>query len=178
MRASPSLYEGAFRLETTARPSDMFAAAAGGAAMHLGTPLKHPDDSIAEDDDDSLSSPPINDESYKIRIGPTTTTMGDSGHRHLHHRGGSLSPPPRSLEGEEEEEEEEEETAERGHPSHLPHVGGGGIAQDLSVTSSAAAAAVASDAQPSGGEPMDEDAAERRSTERAHYGFHSEESNS
>ena len=169
MRASPSLYEGAFRLETTARPSDMFAAA-GGAAMHLGTPLKHQDDSIAEDDDDSLSSPPINDESYKIRIGPTATTGG--GHRHLHHRGGSLSPPPRSLEGEEEEEEEEE--TERGHQSHLPH--GGGIAQDLSLTSSAAA--VASDAPSSGGEPMDEDAAERRSTERGHYGFHSEESNS
>jgi hypothetical protein len=173
MRASPSLYEGAFRLETTARPSDMFAAA-GGAAMHLGTPLKHQDDSIAEDDDDSLSSPPINDESYKIRIGPTTATTG-GGHRHLnHHRGGSLSPPPRSLEGE-EEEEEEEEAAEQGHQSHLPHVGGG-IAQDLSLASSAAA--VASDAPSSGGEPMDEDAAERRSTERGHYGFHSEESNS
>jgi hypothetical protein len=175
MRASPSLYEGAFRLETTARPSDMFAAA-GGAAMHLGTPLKHQDDSIAEDDDDSLSSPPINDESYKIRIGPTAT-MGDGGHRHLHHRGGSLSPPTRSLEGEEEEEEEEER--ERGHQSHLPH-GGGGIAQDLSLTSSSAVAAVvaASDAPSSGGEPMDEDASERRSTERGHYGFHSEESNS
>jgi hypothetical protein len=153
MRSSPSLYEGAFRLETTARPSDMFTA---GAMLLAATPpssKQQEDDSIAEDDDDSLSSPPI-DESYKIRIGPTMER---------HNRGGSLSPPSRSHEGEEEEEEEEREQKQRRRH--------GDEVQDLSVTSATAQRMVG------GEEAMEEDTGRRLHEHGNLHGYHSEESN-
>jgi hypothetical protein len=153
MRGSPSLYEGAFRLETTARPSDMFTAG----AMLLATPpssKQQEDDSIVDDDDDSLSSPPI-DESYKIRIGPTIER----------HRAGSLSPPPRSHEGEEEEEDEDQKLRRR----HGDEV------QDLSVTSGTAQRMATAAC---GEEAMEEEEAGRRMHGHGDLrGYHSEESN-
>jgi hypothetical protein len=173
VRSSPSLYEGAFRLETTARPSDMFTAG----AMLLATPPKQQDDSIAEDeDDDSLSSPPV-DESYKIRIGPT---MG------LHHnRGGSLSPPPRSHEGEDEEEEDDEterRQQQQRHEALQRHTAsgaiGGGMAQDLSVTSSMGATAPSPLLMRSCGPKAEHPADGGDESEGGHHGggYHSEES--
>lgn len=84
MRSSPSLYEGAFRLET---------AGAGSLFPHPALGLFPGQDGKAreergEDPDSPLSSPV--DESYKIRIGPR----------------GSLS--PRSHEDEESKHEESE----------------------------------------------------------------------
>ena len=158
MRASPSLYEGAFRLETTARPSDMFAAG----AMLLGTPPsshKQEDDSIAEDDDDSLSSPPV-DESYKIRIGGPTMELHRS-------RGGSLSPPPRSHEGEDDDEEDDE----RERKQRL-HGGTGGEVQDLSVSSAVPHIMSGGD-----NEPMEAAAPAGGHHGGHHPGYHSEESN-
>ena len=60
---SPSLYEGAFRLETTARPSDMFSA-----GLHATMLIGSCKGENIHDEDSPMSSPV--DESYKIRIGP------------------------------------------------------------------------------------------------------------
>ena len=73
MRSSPSLYEGAFRLETTARPSDMFSSSLQATMMigHLsGGNGGNGGKENGDDDGGSPLSSPVDDSSYKIRIGP------------------------------------------------------------------------------------------------------------
>ena len=62
IRASPSLYEGAFRLETSAgSPGSLFHP-----SIMFGREERRKEEDIADQDDSPLSSPL--DESYKIRI--------------------------------------------------------------------------------------------------------------
>ena len=65
MLSSPSLYEGAFRLDTVGgNPFNINA--------HLST--KTESEGIAETEESPLSSPVL-DESYKIRIGPPPSSL-------------------------------------------------------------------------------------------------------
>lgn len=72
MGSSPSLYEGAFRLETTARPTDMFTSSLQATMMigHIGA--------VKDDEDHSPMSSPVDDSSYKIRIGPRGSSSPNS----------------------------------------------------------------------------------------------------
>ena len=64
IRSSPSLYEGAFRLETASSPGSLFS------SVHPGLMFNSSDckPDITDQDESPMSSPI--DESYKIRIGP------------------------------------------------------------------------------------------------------------
>jgi len=64
IRSSPSLYEGAFRLEKMGSPGNLFSSVHP--SMMFSTPDSKPD--ITDQDESPMSSPI--DESYKIRIGP------------------------------------------------------------------------------------------------------------
>lgn len=64
IRSSPSLYEGAFRLETMSSPGNLLSSVHP--SMMFNTPDCKPD--ITDQDESPMSSPI--DESYKIRIGP------------------------------------------------------------------------------------------------------------
>jgi len=61
IRASPSLYEGAFRLESASSPSSLFHP-----SLMFGRDERRKEEDIADGDDSPMSSPV--DESYKIRI--------------------------------------------------------------------------------------------------------------
>ena len=70
MRSSPSLYEGAFRLETTARPSDMFSSSLQATMLIGQLGGLNGGGKDHNDEDASPLSSPADDSSYKIRIGP------------------------------------------------------------------------------------------------------------
>ena len=148
MRSSPSLYEGAFRLETTARPSDMFSSSLQATMMigHLGGGnVGNGGKENGDDDGGSPLSSPVDDSSYKIRIGPrgssSPTSHDDEDHvGGVHHRhggegkmigGSEMDTEAQDLsmmrggvadEGVVDEDEEGEDGKRSGYPSlsHLP----------------------------------------------------------
>ena len=81
IRASPSLYEGAFRLETSAgSPGSLFHP-----SIMFGRDERRKEEDIADQDDSPMSSPL--DESYKIRIprgslSPRSHEEEDCAHAH------------------------------------------------------------------------------------------------
>jgi len=107
IRSSPSLYEGAFRLETTSSPSSIFSSVHP--SMMFQTQDCKPD--ITDQDESPMSSPI--DESYKIRIGPR----------------GSLS--PRSHDDDDQSKHEDSEAQDLSISAHAQHMGMHHMSQDF-----------------------------------------------
>lgn len=107
IRSSPSLYEGAFRLETTSSPSSLFSSVHP--SMMFTTPDCKPD--ITDQDESPMSSPI--DESYKIRIGPR----------------GSLS--PRSHDDDDQSKHEDSEAQDLSISAHAQNMGMSHMSQDF-----------------------------------------------
>ena len=109
MRSSPSLYEGAFRLETTARPADMFTSSLQATMMIM----KDGDHEPAEGG--SPLSSPVDSSSYKIRIGPRGSSSPTSHEDETDGKGGGggemeteaqdLTVPPHRVDDDELEDE-------------------------------------------------------------------------